>query len=359
MIENDLGLVVVFIRGGLSLVLAMGGILALYFGYKLIVAGKGDAKDDILVEIKGFKATSKSIGSFVMITASFWGFLCAQTVPSFRGENIQITQQIEALKDELIQNQVIFSTEQIENLKKELMQREVLVKASVDSGAITEALLSVRENDLEQMTDLFKELEDRLSQVSVKAAFDPEPIREAFSSIQKESSEQLTEQIDKLKNVIQMEFAKESLHSVVGLETSPSLREKDLELLAKLFSSIQKKNSEIISNQIEDLIEIVNRIESGQKNLSVSINPQEFTKFFLDKTSVTEEQFKLFVNDGGRLNYSNNGWIPSSSYARLSYERFRNPLGEPYIIVTGPTSAIIIFPATSGTGMIEYSNKKE
>ena len=83
---ENLAAYMLLVRGILAAILAAGGLYALNRGFRLFVIGVGEKKDDASVEFGRFKASSKSVGSFVMITACVWGLLGYLTVPVLETE---------------------------------------------------------------------------------------------------------------------------------------------------------------------------------------------------------------------------------------------------------------------------------
>jgi hypothetical protein len=60
----------------IALVVALGGILAIYFGYRLYLNGVGSTSDGSSVEVKNIKIHMKTIGSVLMTTSVAWGYIC-------------------------------------------------------------------------------------------------------------------------------------------------------------------------------------------------------------------------------------------------------------------------------------------
>ena len=65
--------------------LGAGGVFALWFGYRLFDRPKGQSGVSGEISFGSFKATAKSVGAVVMITACFWGMLAYLAAPKFQG----------------------------------------------------------------------------------------------------------------------------------------------------------------------------------------------------------------------------------------------------------------------------------
>lgn len=78
---------VIFSRVGLSLVLALGGIAAIFWGYRLFANGSGIAKAvdkfDFKSEAVKVSAAGMSVGGVLMLTSGFWGWLAYSSAPKY------------------------------------------------------------------------------------------------------------------------------------------------------------------------------------------------------------------------------------------------------------------------------------
>ncbi|MFZ5733173.1 MAG: hypothetical protein ACOY4O_10580 [Pseudomonadota bacterium] len=78
---------VIFSRVGLSLILAFGGIAAIFWGYRLFANGSGIAKAvdkfDFKSEAVKVSAAGMSVGGVLMLTSGFWGWLAYSSAPKY------------------------------------------------------------------------------------------------------------------------------------------------------------------------------------------------------------------------------------------------------------------------------------
>jgi hypothetical protein len=77
-------LLVIIIRGVLSLLFIGAGIAALIIGWKLYVRGVGVTKDGTQMAFKRKKVTLKTVGSVVMATSVAWGYLAYLSLPRYK-----------------------------------------------------------------------------------------------------------------------------------------------------------------------------------------------------------------------------------------------------------------------------------
>lgn len=88
---------VIFSRVGLSLVLALGGIAAIFWGYRLFASGSGIAravdKFDLKLDAVRVSAAGMSVGGVLMLTSGFWGWLAYSSAPKYElaGGFIKVT----------------------------------------------------------------------------------------------------------------------------------------------------------------------------------------------------------------------------------------------------------------------------
>ncbi len=87
---NNPVIIALLIKGFLSILLGLGGFYALNRGYLLFLHGVGKEKENAFIEVGKFKASAKTIGSFVMITSCCWAFLCYKTAPIYKDGNIEV-----------------------------------------------------------------------------------------------------------------------------------------------------------------------------------------------------------------------------------------------------------------------------
>jgi hypothetical protein len=71
------------IKGAGMVALIGGGILALSYGFRLFSGKHGTQAADLALDLGPLKATARSVGSVVMVTAVGWGFLGDLINPSF------------------------------------------------------------------------------------------------------------------------------------------------------------------------------------------------------------------------------------------------------------------------------------
>jgi hypothetical protein len=79
-------------KGAGMVLLIIGGIYALYKGFRLYQEGAGVGKDNIILQFGKLKATGRSVGSVVMVTAFAWGGLGVMISPNLdkQGEHIKV-----------------------------------------------------------------------------------------------------------------------------------------------------------------------------------------------------------------------------------------------------------------------------
>jgi hypothetical protein len=77
---------VIAIGGTAMLLLILGGVLALCFGYWLVKA-RIVAPEKALIKIGKFQASGQGVGSILMITAVAWGYLASSIPPKFTNMN--------------------------------------------------------------------------------------------------------------------------------------------------------------------------------------------------------------------------------------------------------------------------------
>lgn len=90
----DFALTAYISRMVFSLLLALGGVSALFIGLHLYKVGLGLKKDSAKVKIMNFEATSGSVGAVVMITSIVWALLSYKSLPivTQKPDLLQITQ---------------------------------------------------------------------------------------------------------------------------------------------------------------------------------------------------------------------------------------------------------------------------
>lgn len=88
---NNAVLVTILVRAALAALLVLGGVLALYFGYRLYRTGAGLAADDTKIETKQIKINLRNVGAGVMLTAVAWAGLGYLTTPSFKSAGGDVT----------------------------------------------------------------------------------------------------------------------------------------------------------------------------------------------------------------------------------------------------------------------------
>jgi hypothetical protein len=98
----SLGILTLSIHGIMAFLLALGGLYALNRGFHLFVTGIGDKKDEAAIAFGKFTATSKSVGSFVMITACVWGLFSYLTVPALKTDAATITSLFDTKRTEYV-----------------------------------------------------------------------------------------------------------------------------------------------------------------------------------------------------------------------------------------------------------------
>jgi len=125
-------IIMLCLRGAVSCLLAIGGLYALNRGYHLFIEKIGEGKDDAKIQFGKFKASSKTIGSFVMITSCFWAFLSYSSIPSYKDKNVQIS--LNTLE------RFLLASQELDNLSKKL--------PTIDKIS----------NDLSKLDDLSKKL---------------------------------------------------------------------------------------------------------------------------------------------------------------------------------------------------------
>lgn len=87
----DTFVLTIAIRGFIATCLAAGGIYALNRGYNLFVNKVGLQPDESVLIFGKTRISVKSVGSLVMLTASFWGYLSLQCVPRIESERLRVT----------------------------------------------------------------------------------------------------------------------------------------------------------------------------------------------------------------------------------------------------------------------------
>lgn len=94
---------VIFSRVGLSLILALGGIAAIFWGYRLFANGSGIAravdKFDLNSDVVKVSAAGMSVGGVLMLTSGFWGWLAYSSAPKYEvaGDFLKITKNAPAI----------------------------------------------------------------------------------------------------------------------------------------------------------------------------------------------------------------------------------------------------------------------
>ena len=90
--------ITLIIYGGLTFLLAFGGIYTLRKGFQLIMSGRGKSQESSSINFLGLHVSTGSIGAFVMITAFMWAWAANKSLPQFNNGKTQIT----ALKQQLV-----------------------------------------------------------------------------------------------------------------------------------------------------------------------------------------------------------------------------------------------------------------
>jgi hypothetical protein len=71
-----------YLKAGISVLLIIGGCIALFIGRQLYSSGVGLTPDGTEVELKKIKASLKTVGSTVMATSVAWGALAVWAAPT-------------------------------------------------------------------------------------------------------------------------------------------------------------------------------------------------------------------------------------------------------------------------------------
>jgi len=89
------------IRGTIAICLAAGGLYALNRGYSLFKNRIGLQPDESVFDFGKVKINAKSVGTVVMVTASFWGYLSVRCLPQIEGHGMRVA-DLSANTNELI-----------------------------------------------------------------------------------------------------------------------------------------------------------------------------------------------------------------------------------------------------------------
>lgn|GEM_PF-2184527 len=80
-------MVMIILRGFLSVFFVATGLTALIIGARLYRSGVGLAKDGTTVNIKKIKGSLQTVGAVVMATSVAWGLFAYLSLPSYSGSN--------------------------------------------------------------------------------------------------------------------------------------------------------------------------------------------------------------------------------------------------------------------------------
>lgn len=73
---------VIVIGGSAMLLLILGGVLAIYFGYQLVKTG-AKAPEKALIKIGTLQASGQGVGSVLMVTAVAWAYFGVSVAPKY------------------------------------------------------------------------------------------------------------------------------------------------------------------------------------------------------------------------------------------------------------------------------------
>jgi len=117
--------ITLIIYGGLTFLLAFGGIYTLRKGFQLIMSGRGKSQENSTIKFLGLHVSTGSIGAFVMITAFMWAWAATQSLPQYSRNSNGDTQ--------ILRNKLMLATNQVRDLTiKNTRTNTQLVALKVD-----------------------------------------------------------------------------------------------------------------------------------------------------------------------------------------------------------------------------------